>query len=65
MAKLPVATLQGLLVEAGDLTDALPGGWIGGGGEDHAEVEEDCLNRIHGLIPIVGEIREEAISMKV
>ncbi len=63
--KAPVTVLEGFLIEAGDLTDALPGGWVGRSGENHAEVEENCLNRIHGLIPIVGEMREEAINMKV
>jgi hypothetical protein len=43
----------------------LPGGGVGGSGENHAVVEEDCVNRIHGLNPIVGEITAEAISMKV
>ena len=44
---------------------ARPGGWVGRSGEDHAVVEEDCLNRIHELMPIVGEVREDAINMKV
>ena len=44
----PVARGGGrLFAEAGDGAHARPGGGVGWAGEDHAVVEEDCLNFVH------------------
>jgi len=53
---VPIATVKGCLVEAGDLAHPLPSSRVGWSGKNHAVVEEDCLNRIHELMPIVGEL---------
>jgi len=43
----PVFAVEDVFVEAGDGSDASPGGGVGGRGEDHAVVEEDCFHLSH------------------
>jgi len=47
VAELPIATMQGLLGEARDLAHALPYCGIGRSRENHAVVEDNCLDRFH------------------
>jgi hypothetical protein len=48
VAVSPVFTVEGGFAEVGDGTHASPCGWVGGGGENHAVIEENCLNLGHG-----------------
>ena len=43
----PVAAVEAVFAEAGDGAHARPGCGVGRAGEDHAVVEEDCLNFVH------------------
>ena len=43
----PVFAVEDVFGEAGDGAHPLPGGGVGWGGEDHAVVEEDCLDWSH------------------
>ena len=49
VARSPVGSVEGGLVEAGEGEHARPDGGRGRAGEDHAEVEEDSLYLSHGL----------------
>jgi hypothetical protein len=53
----PVLAVEGLFAEAGDGAHASPGGWVGRAGEDHAVVEEDCLDGDHkGEVNCMGDV---------
>ena len=43
----PVLAMERLFGETGDVADAGPCGGIGWAGEDHAVVEEDCVDWVH------------------
>jgi len=49
----PVSAVENVFAEARYGAHASPGGWVGWAGEDHAVVEENCLNRSHGSVSIV------------
>jgi hypothetical protein len=56
MAMSPVAAAELLLVQAGDGAHLRPGCGIGWAGEDHAVVEEDCLNWSHARFDFTAEL---------
>jgi hypothetical protein len=54
----PVAAVEEFLVEVGDGAHLRPGCGIGWAGEDHAVVEEDCLDRAHAAYDFTGPGRQ-------
>ncbi len=58
VAVSPVLPAERFFGEAGDGAHAGPGSGVGCTGEDHAVVEEDCLDRVHRSVNCKGWLSE-------